>query len=327
MDDKPCGPERYRDARGSSILLIRIVGRSVGVARYDGRVVHLLALDRVLRAWIVGHRVGALDGVMWGLSAVGRGGLEWLLIAVALIAGRRLRLSALAPLLLALLLATVAADHVLKPLVDRQRPFVGAPQAAVIGGRPLDSSFPSGHASNALRRRVRAVAPRGGAGGCVVAVGVGDWLLARLRRRALPARRDRGRTSSASAAVRSPSRRASNRWAGSGQRAPAARSITIIVNDPGITPDEAAGSRPSVGSRRELRGHEEHAVRRRVESHVARARCRLQTVDDAIRVGAVLVDDGQRAVRVRRERVAGGRVVPAPSTPVPIGTVATTLPA
>ncbi len=134
---------------------------------------HALVLDRGLRAWIVGHRIGALDGVMWALSAAGRGGLVWIAIAVALVAWRRLRLSALIPLLLALLLATLAADQVLKPIVERQRPFAATPQVEVIGGRPQDSSFPSGHATNAF------------AAACVLSI-VGTepaalwWLLAAL---------------------------------------------------------------------------------------------------------------------------------------------------
>ncbi len=111
---------------------------------------HLLALDHTLRAWVVGHRIGPLDDVMWGLSAVGRGGLVWVAIGAGLAACRKLRASALIPLLLAILLASVAADHVLKPLILRQRPFAGTPRVRVIGERPDDSSFPSGHASNAF---------------------------------------------------------------------------------------------------------------------------------------------------------------------------------
>lgn len=110
----------------------------------------LLTLDRALRTWVVLHRIRALDGVMWGLSAVGRGGLIWILLAIVLIALRRLGLSALLSLLLALLLASVVTDHLIKPAVNRQRPFTHASPVDVIGGRPHDASFPSGHTSNAF---------------------------------------------------------------------------------------------------------------------------------------------------------------------------------
>jgi undecaprenyl-diphosphatase len=109
-----------------------------------------VALDRVLRSWVVGHRAGALDHLMWALSAVGRGGLLWIVIATVLVACRRLPVRALVNLALALLLASVVADGVLKPLIRRQRPFVAAPDIPVIGGRPTDASLPSGHASNAF---------------------------------------------------------------------------------------------------------------------------------------------------------------------------------
>jgi undecaprenyl-diphosphatase len=109
-----------------------------------------LAADHTLRVWVVTHRIGALDPVMWGLSAVGRGGAIWVLLAIALMAMRRLRPSALLSLVLALLLASVLSDHLVKPIVRRQRPFAATPHVRVIGGRPDDPSFPSGHATNAF---------------------------------------------------------------------------------------------------------------------------------------------------------------------------------
>jgi undecaprenyl-diphosphatase len=109
-----------------------------------------LAIDHTLRAWVVTHRIGAVDPIMWGLSAVGRGGAIWVVLAIALIAMRRLAPSALLSLVLALLLASVLSDHVLKPIVRRPRPFAGTPRVHVIGGRPDDASLPSGHAANAF---------------------------------------------------------------------------------------------------------------------------------------------------------------------------------
>jgi undecaprenyl-diphosphatase len=110
----------------------------------------LLAFDHLLRSWIVVHRIGAMNGVMWTLSAAGRGGMIWVLLTLAFIAVRRLGASALIAVLLALLLASFVSDHVLKPIVQRQRPFISTPGVRVIGGRPGDSSFPSGHATNAF---------------------------------------------------------------------------------------------------------------------------------------------------------------------------------
>jgi undecaprenyl-diphosphatase len=99
---------------------------------------------------------------MWGLSAVGRGGLLWIIIPAALVAFRRLPVRALVSLALALLLASAVVDGVLKPLVGRPRPFVSDPGVPVIGGRPGDASWPSGHAANAFAGAyvLSAVAPQ-----------------------------------------------------------------------------------------------------------------------------------------------------------------------
>jgi len=73
----------------------------------------LLAFDQTLRAWVVAHRIGALDGIMWTLSAVGRGGLIWLLLAAILVVWGRLQRSAALSLVLAVLIGSLTADHVL----------------------------------------------------------------------------------------------------------------------------------------------------------------------------------------------------------------------
>jgi undecaprenyl-diphosphatase len=98
--------------------------------------------------WVLGHRVAALDQIFWLLSVVGRGGLVWLAIAGA-VAWRRRRAQAFTLVLLAVLMASALADAVIKPAVGRKRPFdiLGGD---VIGGRPRDASFPSGHAANAF---------------------------------------------------------------------------------------------------------------------------------------------------------------------------------
>jgi undecaprenyl-diphosphatase len=110
----------------------------------------IVPLDHSLRLWVVTHRVNVLDALLWFASVVGRGGIVWLVIGVVLTAMRRVPPSALIELGLAILLATLLTDDVLKPIVSRDRPFTSTPHITVIGGRPKDSSFPSGHAANAL---------------------------------------------------------------------------------------------------------------------------------------------------------------------------------
>ncbi len=107
----------------------------------------LLARDVALRDWWMTHAPSWLDGPMWLLSAVGMGGSIWLLIAllIALFAAR-LRPAAW-QVVLAVILMQAVTDVVLKPIVQRPRPFVTIAGARVVGTRPVTPSFPSGHAS------------------------------------------------------------------------------------------------------------------------------------------------------------------------------------
>jgi undecaprenyl-diphosphatase len=106
--------------------------------------------DHFLRAWVVTHRLHALDGVMWTLSAVGRGGLVWLLIGASLAAWGRLTWRDFGRLVLAVAIAALVTNQTLKPIIRRERPFVSTPAILVIGNPPADASFPSGHATNAF---------------------------------------------------------------------------------------------------------------------------------------------------------------------------------
>jgi undecaprenyl-diphosphatase len=73
-----------------------------------------------------------------------------LAVGVALKLAGRIHPADLLQLALALLLAFLVTDHVLKPLVGRERPFVSMPDIRIIGGPPTDASFPSGHAASAF---------------------------------------------------------------------------------------------------------------------------------------------------------------------------------
>jgi membrane-associated phospholipid phosphatase len=108
----------------------------------------MLALDQAVRAWIVAHRIHPLDNVFWFLSVIGRGGIVWIAIA-AVIAVRRRSRDLFTTVLVGVLLGSTIVDYVIKPIVHRTRPFDVLP-GSVIGGRPSDASFPSGHSSNAF---------------------------------------------------------------------------------------------------------------------------------------------------------------------------------
>ena len=110
----------------------------------------VVQLDHWLRFWIVTHRLEALNSIMWIVSVAGRSGSVWLAIGLTLMLTRRVRLSGFLRLVLTIALASLLANHLLRPLIDRDRPFVSTPDIPIIGGRPDDASFPSGHAANAF---------------------------------------------------------------------------------------------------------------------------------------------------------------------------------
>ena len=55
----------------------------------------VVQLDHSLRLWIVTHRIGSLNPVFWFASAIGRGGIVWMVLGLALMVKRRLRPGAL----------------------------------------------------------------------------------------------------------------------------------------------------------------------------------------------------------------------------------------
>lgn len=108
----------------------------------------MITLDTALRMWIVTHRVAVLDPIFVLLSAIGRGGLVWLAIAAAIAIARR-QPRAFVLVVVAVVIASVATDHVIKPLVGRRRPYETL-SGTVIDAKPDDASFPSGHSANAF---------------------------------------------------------------------------------------------------------------------------------------------------------------------------------
>jgi undecaprenyl-diphosphatase len=99
---------------------------------------------------VVTHRVHGLTPVMWAVSVIGRAGMVWLAAGLGLTIARRLSPRGLIQLALAILLASLVTNQFLKPVIGRERPFVRTPDIHVVGSRPGDPSFPSGHSANAF---------------------------------------------------------------------------------------------------------------------------------------------------------------------------------
>lgn len=110
----------------------------------------LLQLDTHLLIWITSHRIATLNTPVSLISVSGRGGMVWFGIGAALVVGKRISVQRFLQLTLALLMASMLSDQVIKPLVGRQRPFTQVAHLEVLGNKPDGSSFPSGHAATAF---------------------------------------------------------------------------------------------------------------------------------------------------------------------------------
>jgi undecaprenyl-diphosphatase len=122
----------------------------------------MLSIDHALFTWINTSHAPWLDTVMLAGSHVGVGGFLWLVIAgIAFVFPER-RASAWR-VVLAVGLASSIVDGVVKPLIWRDRPYIALALAhaggvkenadrdvRVIDAKPRSSSFPSGHAANAM---------------------------------------------------------------------------------------------------------------------------------------------------------------------------------
>lgn len=106
-------------------------------------------VDAFLFTVINQHHRPWLDDLMVLASAIGRASFIWLAVALiaALFPARRMAAFRVG---LAVGLSYLVVDGVIKPVVDRDRPFEVMADTRLIDQRPLSGSFPSGHAASAF---------------------------------------------------------------------------------------------------------------------------------------------------------------------------------
>ncbi len=111
----------------------------------------LLNFDFTVLNWIQEHmRCGFLDFVSKGFGLAGHAGICWIVAAIVLLFFKKTRSAGIIALA-AMAFGWILGDFVLKPLVQRSRPFtMDNPlnmfwQKDLPGGKPTGYSFPSGH--------------------------------------------------------------------------------------------------------------------------------------------------------------------------------------
>lgn len=94
-------------------------------------------------------RCAFLDAVMPFITALGDGGLLWIVIALVLLLFRKTRCCGVA-MIGALLFSLLLCNLIIKPIVARERPFFAIPEIVLLIPPPGETSFPSGHASSSF---------------------------------------------------------------------------------------------------------------------------------------------------------------------------------
>lgn len=89
-------------------------------------------------------RCDLLDKLCPIITKLGDAGLFWIIIAVICLCFKKTRGIGLI-MVFALVFDVILCNGILKPIVNRTRPFVVNPEAPIISARPIDPSFPSGH--------------------------------------------------------------------------------------------------------------------------------------------------------------------------------------
>ncbi|MCR5212979.1 MAG: phosphatase PAP2 family protein [Eubacterium sp.] len=94
-------------------------------------------------------RTDFLNHVMQFFSFLGNGGWFWIVLCTVLILVKRTRPIGIIAAV-GLVVSFLIVNGIIKPIVDRARPFDSIDELILITNKPLDSSFPSGHTSSSF---------------------------------------------------------------------------------------------------------------------------------------------------------------------------------
>ena len=98
-------------------------------------------------------RGSVLDPVMRWITALGNGGMIWILFTLVMLISKRYRKYGVMAAV-ALLLGLLIVNGILKPLLARTRPFLVDSSIELLIDPPSDHSFPSGHTMSSFAAAV-----------------------------------------------------------------------------------------------------------------------------------------------------------------------------
>ena len=109
----------------------------------------LVQFEGSILLWIQENLRGFLDAPMRIITTLGNTGIFWIVLTVLLLIFKKTRKPALNAAL-SMILALLAVNIIIKPLVGRIRPYEVIEGLSILVAKESEFSFPSGHASNSL---------------------------------------------------------------------------------------------------------------------------------------------------------------------------------
>jgi undecaprenyl-diphosphatase len=94
-------------------------------------------------------RYSLLDKIMPLITALGNGGLVWVIISIYMINNDDYKIQGYM-IITALIVTTIIGEGIIKHLIKRTRPFVNIIENKLLISRPITYSFPSGHTASSF---------------------------------------------------------------------------------------------------------------------------------------------------------------------------------
>lgn len=113
-----------------------------------------LTLDADVLLYIQDHiRNGFLDKIFPNITFLGNAGIFWIILTAVLLCFKKTRRAAICSAL-ALIGSLILNNMILKPIINRTRPYEVIEGLILIGKKATDGSFPSGHTAASIASAV-----------------------------------------------------------------------------------------------------------------------------------------------------------------------------
>lgn len=113
-----------------------------------------LTLDADILLYIQDHiRNGFLDKIFPNITFLGNAGIFWIILTAVLLCFKKTRRAAICSAL-ALIGSLILNNMILKPIINRTRPYEVIEGLILIGKKATDGSFPSGHTAASIASAV-----------------------------------------------------------------------------------------------------------------------------------------------------------------------------